>query len=125
MVLKILGPPSSPPTAGVLLIIKMAIARRASIQKMVTENPKLKKRRVYIQMQSHNAYTRETRHIVLFKWCSFSPANRHNEDLSLGLPVDSSHGPGDTNTKEDVDSVRASDVTDRGISSFILNSSCL
>jgi len=52
-------------------------------------------------------------------------ANGHFEDLSLGLPVDSSHGPGDTNSKEDVDSVGASDVTDRGVSSFILNSSCL
>jgi len=52
-------------------------------------------------------------------------ANGHFEDLSLSLPVDGSHGPGDTNSKEDIDSVGASDVADRGISSFILNSSGL
>ena len=42
MVLKSFGPPSSPPTTGLLLKNRMKMASRASIQKMVTENPKLK-----------------------------------------------------------------------------------
>ena len=41
MVLTDLGPPNSPPTEGLRLIIRMAIASKASIQKIVTENPKL------------------------------------------------------------------------------------
>ena len=41
MVLNDLGPPSSPPTAGFRRSIKIIMAKKASIQKMVTENPKL------------------------------------------------------------------------------------
>ena len=40
-VLTALGPPSSPPTAGCLRAMRMAMAKKASTQKMVTENPKL------------------------------------------------------------------------------------
>ena len=40
-VLTALGPPSSPPTAGCLRAIRMTMAKRASTQKIVTENPKL------------------------------------------------------------------------------------
>ena len=40
-VLTDLGPPSSPPTAGCLRAMRMRMAKRASTQKMVTENPKL------------------------------------------------------------------------------------
>ena len=42
MVLKIFGPPSSPPTAAFLLRSRMKMARPASMQKIVTENPRLK-----------------------------------------------------------------------------------
>jgi len=49
-------------------------------------------------------------------------ANGHFESQALSFPVDGSHGPCDTNTKEDIDSVGASDVTDGSISSLILNS---
>lgn len=41
---------------------------------------------------------------------------------SLGLPVDGGDGPGDTNTKEDVDSVGASHITNRVIGGVVLNS---
>ena len=43
IVLKNLGPPNSPPTEGCLLATKIRMARPASIQKMVTEKPKLEK----------------------------------------------------------------------------------
>jgi len=46
----------------------------------------------------------------------------NHELLSLSLPVDGSHGPGDTNTQEDIDSVGASDVTNGVIGSIVLNS---
>jgi len=36
-----LGPPNSPPTIGLRLAIRIAIASRASIQNTVTEKPKL------------------------------------------------------------------------------------
>jgi len=47
----------------------------------------------------------------------------HVELVALGLVINSSHWPCDTNTQENVDSVWASNVTNWGISSFILNSS--
>ena len=53
---------------------------------------------------------------------SFLPSNGNNELFSLSFPVDSSHGPCDTNTKEHVDSIRASHVTNGVISSIIFNS---
>ena len=40
--MKSLGPPSSPPTAGLRRAMRIKMASKASIQKMVTENPKLK-----------------------------------------------------------------------------------
>ena len=36
-----LGPPNSPPTIGLRLAMRIAIASRASIQNTVTEKPKL------------------------------------------------------------------------------------
>ena len=41
-------------------------------------------------------------------------------DLAVSAgPVEGSHGPCDTDTEENVDSVGASDVSDRGISSIV------
>ena len=42
--------------------------------------------------------------------------------FSLSLPVDSSHGPGDTNTQEDIDSVGAGNITNGVVGSIILDS---
>ena len=53
------------------------------------------------------------------------PSDGDIEGQSLGLPVDGGDGPCDTNTKEDIDSVGASNVTDRVVSGVILNSSGL
>jgi len=39
----------------------------------------------------------------------------------LSGPVDSGHRPGDADTEEDVDGVRASDVADRRVGAVILN----
>ena len=53
------------------------------------------------------------------------PSDGDIEGQSLRLPVDGGDGPCDTDTKEDIDSIGASDVTDRVVSGFILNSSSL
>ena len=53
------------------------------------------------------------------------PSRLNLEDFSLSLPVYSSHGPCNTNTKEHVHSVGAGHITNRGICGLILNSSCL
>ena len=55
----------------------------------------------------------------------YIPSDGDIKGQSLGLPIDGSDGPCDTNTKEHIDSVRASDVTNRVVSSIILNSSSL
>jgi len=47
------------------------------------------------------------------------------EGQSLRLPVDGGDGPCDTDTKEDIDSIGASDVANRVVSGIILNSSGL
>ena len=53
------------------------------------------------------------------------PSDRDNEGLSLGLPVDGSHGPGDADTKEHVDSVGAGNISNRVVCSLVFNGSCL
>ena len=110
--MKALGPPSSPPTAGCLLATRMRMARPASIQNTVTENPKLEMEGFCQKPTSHNQKT-------------ILPSDGDIECGALGLPVDSGDGPCDTDTKEDIDSVGASDVTDGVVSGLILNSSGL
>ena len=84
------------------------MARPASIQKMVTEKPKLKK---YFALEQKNIYA-----------LPYSPSDWDIECQSLRLPVDGGQRPGDTNTKEHVDSVRSGDVSDGVIGGFVLNS---
>ena len=50
-----------------------------------------------------------------------SPADRHHELFTLSGPVDSGHGPGDTDAKEDVDGVRTGDVADGGVGGVVLD----
>jgi len=52
-------------------------------------------------------------------------SNGDIEGQSLRLPVDGGDGPCDTDTKEDIDGIGASDVADRVVSGIILNSSGL
>ena len=111
MVLKNLGPPSSPPTAGCLLSRRMRMAQRASIQKMVTENPRLRRTR--------------------FSWIEKrvkrrdKPSDGDIEGQALGLPVDSSHGPCDSDTEEHVDSVGSGNISNRVVRTLVFNGSCL
>jgi len=49
-------------------------------------------------------------------------SNGNNKLFSLSLPVDGSHGPCDTNAQEDIDSVRASNISNGVICSVVLNS---
>ena len=53
---------------------------------------------------------------------SVKPSNGNDEFLSLSFPVDGSHGPGDTNTQEHVDSIGAGHISHRVVSSVVLNS---
>ena len=53
---------------------------------------------------------------------SVKPSNGNNEFLSLSFPVNGSHGPCDTNTQEHIDSIGASHVSNRVVSSVVLNS---
>jgi len=48
-------------------------------------------------------------------------ADGHEELGALNTVVDGGHGPGDTNTEEDVDGVGAGDVTNGGVSGLVLN----
>lgn len=54
-------------------------------------------------------------------WRSPSPSGADFEVLSLGPPVDGGHGPCDSDTQEDVDSVGASYVAHRVVGVVILN----
>ncbi len=54
-------------------------------------------------------------------WCDNIPADGDDELLALSGPVDGGQWPSDTDAKEDVDGVGASDVTDGGIGTVILN----
>merc|ERR1719472_349910 len=47
------------------------------------------------------------------------------EGQALGLPVDGSHGPCDSDTEEHVDSVGASNISNRVVCSLVFNGSCL
>ena len=53
---------------------------------------------------------------------SVKPSNGNDEFFSLSFPVDGSHGPGDTNTQEHVDSIGAGHISNRVVSSIVLNS---
>jgi len=55
---------------------------------------------------------RTTSSYSIFSRTLNSPANRHDKLFTLSGPVDSGKGPSDTDAKEDVDGVGASDVTD-------------
>jgi len=48
-------------------------------------------------------------------------AGGNHEGLSLSFPVDGSHGPGDTDAEEDIDSVGASNIANRGVSCLVFN----
>ena len=88
------------------------MARQASTQNTVTEKPKLENGRL-----CQKRMRQQTPSII--------PSDGDIEGQSLRLPVDGGDGPCDTDTKEDIDSIGASDVTDRVVSGFILNSSSL
>merc|ERR1711887_515160 len=47
------------------------------------------------------------------------------EGQALGLPVDGSHGPCDSDTEEHVDSVGSGNISDRVVCSLVFNGSCL
>ena len=53
------------------------------------------------------------------------PSNGDIEGQALGLPVDGSHGPCNSDTQEHVDSVGAGHVAHRVVCSLIFNGSCL
>ena len=78
----------------------------ASIQNTVTENPRLQAEQCTYP----------------FNFPLLLPSNGNNKLFSLSLPVDGSHGPCDTNAQEDIDSVRASNISNGVICSVVLNS---
>merc|ERR1719397_2204426 len=47
------------------------------------------------------------------------------EGQALGLPVDGSHGPCDSDTEEHVDGVGAGNISNRVVCSLVFNGSCL
>ena len=108
IVLKNLGPPSSPPMAGCLLARRMRMAQRASKQKMVTENPRLGREICCKKKMKAN-----------------KPSDGDIEGLALGLPVDGGHGPCNSDTQEHVDSVGSGNISNRVVCGLIFNGSGL
>ena len=53
------------------------------------------------------------------------PSDGDIEGQALGLPVDGSHGPCDSDTEEHVDSVGAGNISNRVVCSLVFNGSCL
>ena len=53
------------------------------------------------------------------------PSDGDIEGQALGLPVDGSHGPCDSDTEEHIDSVGASNISNRVVCSLVFNGSCL
>ena len=67
--------------------------------------------------------TRETLVLLSFyRVTSLKPSDGNNEFFPLSFPVNGSHGPGDTNTQEDIDSIGASNISNRVVSGIVLNS---
>ena len=53
------------------------------------------------------------------------PSDGDIEGQALGLPVDGSHGPCDSDTEEHVDGVGAGNISNRVVCSLVFNGSCL
>ena len=53
------------------------------------------------------------------------PSDGDIEGQALGLPVDGSHGPCDSDTEEHVDSVGAGNISNRVVGTLVFNGSCL
>lgn len=53
------------------------------------------------------------------------PSDGDIEGQALGLPVDGSHGPCDSNTQEHVDGVGAGNISNGVVCSLVFNGSCL
>ena len=64
----VLGPPNSPPTEGLRRSIKIPMAIKASIQKTVTEKPKLEKN---IDIEPYESKTSRVDDVVVI-YCSGS-----------------------------------------------------